>query len=63
LDVMGVDGVENPIKAKDRVQYHGEVVDPYSTETQNISKKRIFRVRVEQTPVHEKIPNGTEYGV
>ena len=63
LDVGGVDGVEDPVEAEDRVEEHSEVVDPYSPETEDVAEKGVFGVGVAETPVHCEIPDGAEDGV
>ena len=46
LEFRGVDGVEDPIEAKDRVKDHGEVVDPRAFVTENLTEERMLRVRI-----------------
>ena len=46
LQLVGVDGVEDPIEAKDGVEYHGNIVDPGVFVAQDVAKKRVFCVWV-----------------
>lgn len=49
LQFIGVDGVEDPIKSKDWVEYHGNVVDPGVFVAQDIAEKWMFCVRIAET--------------
>ena len=46
LQLTGVDGIEDPIKSKDWVEYHGNIVDPGVFVAQDIAKKWVFCVGI-----------------
>lgn len=49
LEIIAEYGIEDPIEAEDRVNYHGEVVKPYLFETEPFSKENVRRRRIEKT--------------
>ena len=63
LQVLGIDGVEDPIEAQDRVEQHSEVVDPRSPVAERVAEEGVLRVWVQQTPIHGEVPNGAVDGV
>ena len=46
LQLIGVDGVEDPIEAEDWVEDHGNIVDPGVFVAQDVAKKWVFCVWV-----------------
>jgi hypothetical protein len=63
LNIMPVDGVEDPIKTKDRINHDSSVVPPGVFESKSVSQKWMLCVRVHQTPVHDNIPDAAVDGV
>lgn len=59
LDVLGENGVKNPIKSHDHIQYHSDIVNPHPAEREQLAQKWVRCIRVAQTPIHGKIPNRT----
>ena len=57
LDIVAVDGVEDPIEAEDRVKDHGCVVDPYRLEGEIVAEKAWVRVEVKEGPIHNEVPD------
>ena len=49
LEFACIDGVEDPIEAKDRVEDHGNVVDPRALVAEDIAKKGILCIRITKT--------------
>ena len=49
LQLVGVDGVEDPIKSEDWVEYHGYIVDPGVFVAQDITEKWVFCIRIAET--------------
>lgn len=49
LEVVAVDGVEDPIEAEDGVEDHGGVVDPWAFVPEHVPQEGVFGVRVAQT--------------
>ena len=46
LEFFGVDHVEDPVKAEDGVEEHGEIVDPWSLVPLDVAQEWIFGVRI-----------------
>lgn len=63
LKFGGEYGVEDPVEAEDGVNDHGEVVEARVLVAKDVAKEGIFGVRVEETPVHSKIPDGAINGI
>ncbi|KEQ59111.1 uncharacterized protein M437DRAFT_57742 [Aureobasidium melanogenum CBS 110374] len=57
LHIMPVDGVKDPVEAKNRIKHDRHVVPPGVFEAQCVSQEWMFCVRVHQTPVHDNIPD------
>ena len=49
LQFIGVDCVEDPIKSKDWVEYHGNVVDPGAFVAQDVAKEWVLCVWIAET--------------
>ncbi len=49
LKLGGKDGVENPIEAEDRVEDHGEVIDPGAFVSENFAEKGMLGIGVAKT--------------
>jgi len=49
LELVAVDGVENPVESQDGVEDHGEIVDPRAFVAENVSEKRMLGVWVTKT--------------
>lgn len=49
LEVLAVDGVEDPVEAEDGVEEHGGVVDPRPLVAEDVSQEGVFGVRVAET--------------
>lgn len=49
LEVLAVDGVEDPVEAEDGVEEHGGVVDPGPLVAEHVSQEGVFGVRVAET--------------
>ena len=49
LEVVAVDGVEDPVEAEDGVQEHGGVVDPGAFVAEHVPQEGVFRVGVAET--------------
>lgn len=50
-------GVEDPVKAKDGIDDHSQVVQARALEAEDVAEEGIFGVGVEETPIHNKIPD------
>lgn len=57
LNIVCVDGVEYPVEAEDGINYHGYVVDPDRFEGEVVPEEAVLGVGVEETPIHNQIPN------
>lgn len=57
LDVVGVDGVEDPVEAEDGVDEHGAVVPPGGLVGEGLTQQEVFGVGIQEGPVHYYIPD------
>lgn len=46
LKFLGVDHVEDPVEAEDGVEEHGEIVDPWSLVSEDVTKEWVLGVRI-----------------
>lgn len=53
LEVVGVDGVEDPVESKYRVQEHGRIVIIRIFIASNITKKAFRGMGLEERPIHQ----------
>lgn len=49
LDVVGENGVEDPIKTKNRVKDHGKIVDPCSFVPEHFAEEGVGSIRITET--------------
>ena len=64
LDIVGVDGVKDPVEAENWVDDEGNIVQPNLLICKSVSKKAVRSARgVQQAPVHYQIPGSAVQGV
>jgi hypothetical protein len=63
LNIMPIDGVEDPIEAENRINHDRSVVPPSVFEAKSITQERMLCVGVHQTPVHDDIPDAAVHCV
>jgi len=56
LPAIGEDGVEDPTKAKNRVDDHDGVIHPALFQASNISEEAVSGVGLQEREIHEDIP-------
>jgi hypothetical protein len=63
LDLERLNGIYDPVEAKNGIDTHCSVVDPNLLISKHLAEKRVLGVRLAERPVHDDVPEAAIQGI